>query len=455
MNLHGIELGIVNVNRDGSVTSRSVFSSPRKPARRTRDCVLGLLVLSVCLLTGSVPPSQQELNLRLARVKSMTSTERDRLLRHWNEFQALPVERQEHFRTLQRTVTAADSGLAEVAAQYVLWLQTLNPGQQEALRLETNPQRRAELVRQLREDQEELQQRLLTPLPDTGPPGPRWLLANFVLNRADLLAISTILEEQSLSPNDRKDLPATANVIRWARVLEQSLRGAGGAKTWPQPKELLDTMVAAVKTPGCAKRLQEKPAGRGDVRTVGPDADERWKRFALLAMFSNGLRAEARAELDRRQPVEEQLRAFFTNQLSAEARYELMRLPPEHFNRALTEKYFNAEKDPEIQQLIKVVALASTTTEKLRFAAEEFRRMLQTRPPRGGRPGGPPGRPGPGRPGPPPGPPREGEPPEPGGFGPDNSDPGDFRPGGPRGPGRPRREGQRPGEPADDRAPGT
>jgi hypothetical protein len=354
--------------------------------------------------------TSQELRERSREIENMTAIDRDRLQRNWQMFQALAPDRKEHFRRLHQQIEEDRKGgggqLYQTLETYRLWLQTLTPGERADLREAKDPVEKLKLVRRFKEEQD--RQRKSRALDDpiwTGNPWRgRMFRSGRTLTSREVKSVMQALADE-LPAAERENVEEFATFReKWRgyrRILEASIRQAGGAREWPTRKQQ-EAVRSAIKSTEQAKRLER----------IEEDALRR-RTFALTIV--NSLLSEMFDDTQPYAPKKSDLESLF-ERLDHTERERLMRLPPHEMDQALVPKFF-AEKrsDPEYQDVFKTQQDFYAVTRRFFEEAQLGGRFGNlpgggNRPPRFGPPeGGPP----PGGEGEAPRPPRERDRPRP------------------------------------------
>lgn len=289
-----------------------------------------------------------ELNRRSKEIEEMTAIERDRLQRNWQTFQALPPDRKEQLRRLHQQIDDdrknAGGQLYQTLQTYSLWLQTLTPGQRADLRDAKDPAQKLDKVRQIKQEQERQQQSraLNDPAIDIAPWRNRLLRGGKTLNPQELRAAMQALSNE-LPPPERERLDQfDSSQEKWRayrRILELSIRQAGGAREWPNHDQQ-EAIRSAVKVAEPARRLEGIK-------------EETMRRRMFAMLIVNSLRSEMIDDAVPYLPKEDELKSIF-EQLDNTERERLMQLPPHRMNEALTRKFYERKKDePEFWEFFK------------------------------------------------------------------------------------------------------
>lgn len=294
--------------------------------------------------------SSADLAQRAKDVEAMSLIDRDRLIRNWDAFQKMPPERQQHFRQLHQQLqndVKEGSSLNHTMQTYSQWLQTLTPGQREDLRQAKNSRDKLDLVRKFKEDQDERLEGRGKDRRDDHPSDPRRFFRNFFrakpLTPVELDAALKGLVE-NLPNAERAEIANLENEPKWARyrrIIQSSVRQAGGPKEWPN-KDQQGMILAAIKA---TKQAQEIDAIK----------DDRTRRSRVAMLLFSSFAAQMFAESAAFQPKEDDLKQMYEQLKNAE-REELLQLKLHEMNLELRRRYTQKqfEERPDFRELSRV-----------------------------------------------------------------------------------------------------
>ncbi len=190
----------------------------------------------------------------------MTHAEVEQLRRNYDEFRKLSPERRKALQELDDEVkqdTANGGHLLKLLTDYNRWLSTLSPFDQERILSRTDPVERAQLVHEIREEQ---QKRLATTGIDAGG---RPALS---LEPAEFDAMLKAVEDNFLTPETRKKIPeqltGRERHLRILKAAQQQAHSAAASQT------LVQTLLEAIPNDGLKARIM-KQAPRTPRRLLG------------------------------------------------------------------------------------------------------------------------------------------------------------------------------------------
>lgn len=315
----------------------------------TAIVVIALLWHSPSLFAGA---TSVDLRQRGKEVESMTTVERERLQRNWQQFQSLPEDRKQHFRQLHDQLEAdfksGGNQLNHTMQTYAAWLQTLTPGQRADLRQAKTAREKLDLVRRFKsvQDQRSESQALNEPRPGPDFEPHLWRKLRSIaqpLAQDELNKVMDALAE-SLPPNERNSIdqldPKKDRWQRYRRIIQSSAVQAGGSQDWPDREQQAEMLAALAKSER-AERLK-----------AIKEEEQRRRRFVAVILCS--FAADVLGELDAFQPKAEDRERLF-EELDNTSREELMQLQPEQVPDALMRRYYRQrlQSSPEFQDFVK------------------------------------------------------------------------------------------------------
>jgi len=217
-------------------------------------------IFAVTFLCGTTPDESRLLAERRTRIAGMTHAEVEQLRRNYDEFRKLSPERRKALQELDDEVkqdTANGGHLLKLMTDYNRWLSTLSPFDQERILSKTDPVERAQLVHEIREEQ---QKRLATTGIDAGG---RPALA---LDPAEFETMLKAVEDNFLTPEARKKIPeqltGRERHLRILKAAQQQARSAAASQT------LVQTLLEAIPNDSLKARIM-KQAPRTPRRLLG------------------------------------------------------------------------------------------------------------------------------------------------------------------------------------------
>lgn len=344
-------------------------------------------IVVVAAVTAVLAATREDYSASRRQIADMPQRDRQRLEQHFNDFEQLSREQQEHLEQLHDQI--ATQGLESVLDEYVKWSATLGPSQRDELRKEADPRKRADRVEEFVADQEaEKQKRQLDSMGRREFGRFKWPR----LSHEDLEAVAEVLIDALPMPD-----PQAKDALREKSLFEQyleiyeilnrrlSLPSSQRAAPWPDA-ETVDQAVERI-----TNSERKHHFNSFDALDVSAADKRDMKRRSLMFNVGTALVGEVFAERRKHRPDDETLRVYFESLSSPDAD-ELMKMRPDDAKERLANKYRDAHPLPEL-----------TAAEQLNKAVEKFGRelMIQRLPPFDRRFGGPPGAGPPGN-GPPP-----------------------------------------------------
>jgi hypothetical protein len=217
-------------------------------------------IFAVTFLCGTTPDESRLLAERRTRIAGMTHAEVEQLRRNYDEFRKLSLERRKALQELDDEVkqdTANGGHLLKLMTDYNRWLSTLSPFDQERILSKTDPVERAQLVHQIREEQQKS-------LAATGiDAGGRPALS---LEPAEFDTMLKAVEENFLTPETRKkiaeQLTGRERHLRILKAAQQQAHSATASQT------LVQTLLDAIPNDSLKARIM-KQSPRAPRRLLG------------------------------------------------------------------------------------------------------------------------------------------------------------------------------------------
>ncbi len=232
------------------------------PSGKRKAGIIGPLaaVFTVTFLCGTTPEESKLFAERRIRIAGMTHAEVEQLKRNYDEFRKLSPERRKTLQELDDEVkqdTANGGHLLKLMTDYNRWLSTLSPFDQERILSKTDPVERAQLVHEIREEQ---QKRLaMTGFDAGGRPA-------LALEPSEFDTMLKAVEDSFLTPDARKKIPEQLSGrerhLRILKAAQQQARTATSSQT------LVQTLMGAIPNDNLKARLV-KAAPRAPRRQLG------------------------------------------------------------------------------------------------------------------------------------------------------------------------------------------
>ena len=314
-------------------TLRSSPGIAWRGVQRARQVLLSGLIGATCLSPATARmASGQELDAktlsqRQAAIERMSAAETDRLERNFNRFQSLSEAERDDLRKLHSDLEQDQRNgghLRDLMEAYSAWLKTLSPGQREDLR-RASPTRRAELVRRMREEQEQQRSK---PNPPANALGLRQPMRPQGLNQRDLDAVLRVVEEDLrtvLTAEQFNELKSLDGPAKHLFLMEESLKsGREAGIAGYESDRLTRDMIEGITEPAFRNRL---------LQVKFPEQ----RRHTLLFLIGMGILSE----IDRAKPDDRTRQEFFLK-LKKSQQEELLNLPQEQIQERLTRLYMEA-----------------------------------------------------------------------------------------------------------------
>lgn len=305
---------------------------------------------------------------RFADAALLSQRDRELVLRNWEQFRQLPPDQREAILKLHQDLEQ-DRGqggrLRQVMETYGEWLKTLTPGQREDLRRQTDPTKRAALVRALRSQQVDDEHRQITATPtlDLNPftwnTGPK-INAPVILSREELDRFFNLLIADSPVKSLIEQKPT---LERFRDSLEFSLQQSNEQRRWLPANRVLE-FAKEIANP----KLDEILRGI-DQATV--------RRLVLARVVLASIQAEVQREFQAKLPDDGKLQEFYES-LDATTRNRLMELDFAQTRRELILLYLAKyrDTDPDLKHLLEQRDMLLRVLNKL---GESFRRGLEAK----------------------------------------------------------------------------
>jgi hypothetical protein len=255
----------------------------------------------------------------------MDSSAQQNLLRKYEQFQALPADKQQRLRDLEAQIAGDPHGdrLREVLKRYHEWLKTITSSQRAEL-AELSPERRVEKIEQIQR-QQRVTQRLESLTPGDSREIWRWIHDLVKKHHDDVIA--------SMSTNDRRRFESQDESSQRRWLIYRTLGG------WRNT----ETRVTQDDIDRLAKELSESARAALAAETT-PETQRR-----LVGMWIFGtLQRSPSSQGDRRvNPLlSEDLLEFLQNEVAPAEREQLLKKPREEMLRELRKMYFERGRRP-------------------------------------------------------------------------------------------------------------
>ncbi len=305
-----------------------MFSPRRLIELRPRGWVAAALLLMLLWLPAATAQAESRAE-REKRLLALPPADRARLARNFRQYQALPEAERQRLKQLHEELeedTRSGGNLKSIMDAYYRWVGTLNPGEHDDLRRETDPALREKLVRKLRTTPKPISPSVLQQM--SGGAGMT------ALSLQDLTAVMKILEAEVrpvLPPAQRTRLESLQGLPRFTLILESWLT----AQT-PEKRPLCNSSGYPHLVQEMAHQISDKTHQRVVVEGRSPEQ----KRFRLMMLIQSGLRAER----ERLKP-DAVTRTEFFESLKGRERDEIMSLPLEDQPAEITRRYMEAHSE--------------------------------------------------------------------------------------------------------------
>jgi hypothetical protein len=280
------------------------------------------LQFAILLLLAGVALGEESLSERRERLENMTALEKEEILRHQEQFHALPPAEQQRIRQLHEQLEdEADAAqLREVMGRYSQWLSTLPPYRRAEL-AELKPAKRIERIKQLLQEHTRDAARRLNDKDRAAVV--RWMEQYATDHEARFL---DTLPENRRGPV-AKMTPAMRHRLVMGLLCQRWLSGNPAVHPSTTERETAD-LRARLSSEARARLASKSPAEQA--RTTAT-----WLRQAAKQELENR-RGEGASLVP---GFDEQLADFFEFQLSDEDRDRLLGLPSEEMQQKLREMY--------------------------------------------------------------------------------------------------------------------
>lgn len=333
---------------------------------------LAVVIAVPLLLAAALRDPTIEGNRRA--IAAMTNADREDLERKYREYQELPESARQRLRGLHAALQR-DPALGEMRARYEEWSNALTPWQRLALRSESDPEERLEIVRTAREEQERRRRReqweqrfqneLIYRANERYKDGAIRFRRSEVSAMMELIAESvpeSVLERRgvdSLRTPESDDGDYGNVVVEYVRVLIAALeyhleRSQNSQERWPAPP-LMAELVREIEDEQ-ERAWFEAVAMRGDGQVNLLES----LRYGFESAWHRSLRPRHRMteeEKEQRRAERSEERLALYESLEPDARKELQQLSPQERDRALDWRLFFKKKGEFDVQLAELKTL--------------------------------------------------------------------------------------------------